>query len=231
MHPYFELEGIALYHGDCREILPALGECPSVDLLLTDPPYGQAYSGRYGQHAIAGDGREEAVPLFTAAAGAWAPLLHEDAHTLVFASPALWPGFLEICDSFTARRGVLIWHKGRGGMGDTACSYAPDYEVILHGSRSRRRAIAGKRDGAVVLGFPPPPSRRRTHPTEKPVALLEYLVERHCPPDGLVLDPFAGSGASLVAAQLTGRRAIGVELEERYCEAAAERLSAIAGAI
>lgn len=230
MHPYFELGGVALYHGDCREVLPAL-EGASVDLLLTDPPYGQAYRGRHDRHRIAGDGRHEALPLFAAAAEAWTPLLHQDAHTLVFANPELWPAFLEVCDRFTSRRGTLIWHKARGGLGDTRCSYARDYEVILQGSRSRGRAIAGKRDGAVVLGFPPPPARRRTHPTEKPVSLLEYLIDKHAPPGGLVLDAFAGSGSMLVAAQLTGRRAIGIELEERYCEAAAERLSAVAGAV
>lgn len=229
MHPYFELDGIAIYHGDCRDVLPALPPA-SVDLLLTDPPYGQAYSGRYGQHRIAGDGRGQAAPLFAEAAESWAPLIDEDAHTLVFANADLWPAFLEVCDRFTTRRGVLIWHKARGGMGDTSCSYARDYEVVLHGTRSRRRSIAGPRDGAVLRGFPPPAARQRTHPTEKPVALLEYFIERHAPVDGMILDAFMGSGATLVAAQATGRRAIGIELEERYCEAAAERLSRIAGA-
>lgn len=80
------------------------------------------------------------------------------------------------------------------------------------------------RMGSVFAGFAPVPPRERTHPTEKPVALQRPLIERSCPAGGLVLDPFAGSGATLVAAQQLGRSAVGVELEERYCEAAARRL-------
>ncbi|WP_240360649.1 site-specific DNA-methyltransferase [Pyxidicoccus caerfyrddinensis] len=68
------------------------------------------------------------------------------------------------------------------------------------------------------------PAQQRTHPTEKPVPLLAHLVEKSCPVSGLVLDPFAGTGATLVAAQQLGRRAVGVDLEERYCEVAAHRL-------
>ncbi|MCY1032355.1 site-specific DNA-methyltransferase [Corallococcus sp. BB11-1] len=70
----------------------------------------------------------------------------------------------------------------------------------------------------------------RTCPTEKPVELLAYLLERSCSTGGLVLDPFTGTGATLVAAQQLERRAVGVELKERYCEAAARRLEAGGGA-
>jgi site-specific DNA-methyltransferase (adenine-specific) len=63
-----------------------------------------------------------------------------------------------------------------------------------------------------------------THPTEKPVQLLSFLVIRSSDPDDLVLDPFCGSGSTLVAASQLGRRAIGVEIDERYCEIAAKRL-------
>jgi site-specific DNA-methyltransferase (adenine-specific) len=127
-------------------------------------------------------------------------------------------------------KGALVWWKDRGGMGDCGASFAPDYEVILHGSGPTRRPLLGKRHGAVLAGYPPVPPRLRTHPTEKPVQLLSYLIERSCPPQGRVLDPFAGTGATLVAAQQLGRRAVGVELEERYCEAAARRLEEAAKA-
>jgi DNA modification methylase len=69
-------------------------------------------------------------------------------------------------------------------------------------------------------------SRRRLHPTQKPTDLLAHLVSKHCPPTGLVLDPFVGAGATLLAARALGRRAIGIELDERFCRIAAERLQA-----
>lgn len=117
-----------------------------------------------------------------------------------------------------------MWWKAQGGMGDTRGTYAPDYEVVLHASGAKRRPLAGKRQGAVLAGFPPVPPQQRTHPTEKPVALLAHLVAKSCLEGGTVLDPFAGTGATLVAAVQRGRRAVGIELEERYCEAVARRL-------
>ncbi|WP_225888746.1 DNA-methyltransferase [Myxococcus xanthus] len=112
--------------------------------------------------------------------------------------------------------------RGHGGL--CGASYAPDYEVVLHAAGPKRRPLVGKRMGAVLAGHAPVPPQQRSHPTEKPVSLLSLLMARSCPEGGLVLDPFAGTGATLVAAQLLGRRAVGVELEERYCEAAARRL-------
>ncbi len=101
--------------------------------------------------------------------------------------------------------------------------YAKDYEVILFGVRSLGRELRGKRTGA-VLEHPRVRSGARHVPFEKPVGLLTPLVERHSPLDGTVLDPFAGSGYTLVAARAAGRRSIGIEIEERYCEVAANRL-------
>lgn len=230
--PFYEDGQSTIYRGDSREILTSL-EPASVDLLLSDPPYGQRYTGKNtragGAVRLAGDGIGEAVPLFRSAFTAAAPLLRDDAHVLIFASPYLWHDFREIIATEAGARNILIWHKNRGGMGDTSGRYAQDYEVVLFGARGRR-PIRGRRDGAVITGYPPPPPSRRHHPTEKPTALLEYLIEKHAPPGGLVLDPFMGGGGTLVAAQATGRRAIGIELERPYCEVAAERLGAIGGA-
>lgn len=105
-----------------------------------------------------------------------------------------------------------------------AGAYAPGCEVVLHASGAKRRPLTGKRQGAVLVGYAPVPPQQRTHPTEKPVALLAHLVAKSCPEGGLVLDPFAGTGATLVAAVKLGRHAVSMDLEERYCELAARRL-------
>ena len=120
----------------------------------------------------------------------------------------------------------LIWHKKGSVFGIANCSFiSQDEEIYVTGrgfvksSPPMRSVIAtseprgGANGAAAMIG----------HPTPKPIGLMEVLIDR-CPP-GIVADPFAGSGSTLVAAKNLGRRAIGVELEERYCEIAARRLS------
>ncbi|MCY1043313.1 site-specific DNA-methyltransferase [Corallococcus sp. bb12-1] len=226
MKPYYANDTITLFHGDCRDHLLGLPS-ESVDLLLTDPPYGMAYEakGRSGA-AIRADGSRQGMRVFRQALTSAGHALKPDMHAYVFCHWESWPDFFDAASAHLRIKGALVWWKARGGMGDCAAGYAPDYEVVLHGTGPKRRPLTGKRHGAVLAGYPPVPARARTHPTEKPVNLLAYLVERSCPKGGLVLDPFVGTGATLVAAQQLGRRAVGVEIEERYCEAAARRLEA-----
>ncbi|QSQ19304.1 site-specific DNA-methyltransferase [Pyxidicoccus parkwayensis] len=224
MKPYFESDTVTLFHADCRDQLLDLPS-QSVDLLLSDPPYGMAFEGK-GEHSapIRADGARQGVRVLRQALTAAGPALKLDAHAFLFCHWASWPDFYDAVAAHLRLKGALVWWKDRGGSGDCAGSFAPDYEVVLHASGAKRRSLAGKRQGAVLAGFPPVPAQQRTHPTEKPVSLLAHLVAKSCPEGGTVLDPFAGTGATLVAAVQLGRRAVGIELEERYCEAAARRL-------
>lgn len=225
--PYYSNDTITLYLGDCRDQLLDLPS-HSVDLLLTDPPYGMAWEGKGKLSApIRGDGSRQGVRVLRQALSAASRAMAPDAHAYVFCHWESWPDFYDGTSSHLRVKGALVWWKARGGMGDTRGAYAPDYEVVLHATGAKRRPLAGKRQGAVLAGYPPVPPQQRTHPTEKPVPLLAHLVEKSCPKGGLVLDPFAGTGATLVAALQLGRRAVGVELEERYCEVAARRLEQV----
>ena len=121
---------------------------------------------------------------------------------------------------------VLTWEKGEHvGMGDLALPWKPNTEEIY----VLGTGFTGTRSGSVLKCYAiagtvgRAQDGTRSHPTEKPVALMAELI-RKCPA-GLVADPFAGSGTTLRAAKDEGRRAIGVELEERYCEIAARRLA------
>lgn len=222
--PYYENDTVKLYHADCREQLLDLPS-QSADLLLTDPPYGMAWQPKTkGAAPIRADGARQGMRVFRQALTAATPMLADDAHAFVFCHWASWPDFHDAMAPHLNSKGALIWWKNRGGTGDCTGSFAPDYEVVLHACGAKRRPLLGKRHGAVLPAFAPVTPKKRTHPTEKPVELMAFLVSRSCPQGGLVLDPFAGTGATLVAAQQLGRRAVGVELEERYCEAAARRL-------
>lgn len=206
MKPYFSDGLVDLYLGDCREVREWL----DADVLVTDPPYGVAYeSGRVPSRTrmpIAGDTSTE---IRDHALADWG-----GRPALVFGS---WD---QPRPAGTKHR--LIWSKGDDpGMGDLNMPWGKsDEEIYLLGA-----GFVGKRGPNVLVFNKPSVNNRPDHPTPKPVALMEALIAK-CPP-GVIADPFAGSGSTLVAAQRLGRRAIGVEVEERYCEIAARRLEAV----
>lgn len=226
MTPYYDDGQCVIYHGDCRDVADSLAR-ESVDLLLTDPPYGMAFVSGWtaAQTTVRSDGIRQGVRVVRGALNALSGTFANDMHALVFCHWESWPDFYEnLCHLFPIRN-ALVWSKSGGGMGDLRHEYAKDYEIVLFGARSRGRELRGKRVGAVISGHTRVPGSERHVPFQKPVSLLAELVERHAPDDGMVLDPFMGSGSTLEAAKLLGRRCIGVELDERYCEIAANRLA------
>jgi DNA modification methylase len=209
MNSYYEHGGATLYHGDCREVLPYLRDW--ADVLVTDPPYGIAYKS----------GRPRAT-VSDSISGDQDTSLRDYVLQWWGSRPALVFGTWRIPRPY-GTRALLIWDtKGALGMGDLSIPWKPSHqEIYVLGS-----GFTGRRDSDVItcapvqsLGY-----NGREHPHEKPVALLARLIDK-CPhPFGTVLDPFAGVGSTLIAARDAGRRAIGIELDERYCEIAARRL-------
>lgn len=213
MTPYYADDSVTLYHGDCREVTAWL----EADVLVTDPPYGVARVGKTMHWTRATEPTRAAVTNDEdTAARDEALAMWGDRPALVFGS---WrkprpPG--------TRQR--LIWHKMQSKPGmTTAPWYAADEEVYVIGEGFTGRPeqtvyqTAEARSGSDGL------SAQVGHPTPKPVSLMGRLIAK-CPP-GVIADPFVGSGSTLLAARINGRRAIGVEVEERYCEIAANRLS------
>ena len=232
MKPYYEDGGITIYHGDCREVLPTLGP---VDHVITDPPYGIGYSTGYRTGVVRSSTRlvndllvapllndtaAAMAPLLNDTFAAMAPLLNDTAAVYVFAAPLKLDEVLRVLRSFWDVANVLCWDKGNCTAGDLATTYGQRWEAIVYARRGRP---AFKRRDRDVLAFSRGNSRRYLHPTQKPISLLRYLIERH-PDASVVLDPFMGSGTTLCAAKDIGRKAIGIEIEERYCEIAAKRL-------
>jgi DNA modification methylase len=207
--PYYQDDLVTIYHGDCREWMP------EADVVLTDPPYGIKYAsgktGHDGGVALPGIVGDDDAALRDEVLAALGPL------------PAIVFGSWKVARP-TGTRHVLIWEKGdHVGMGDLSMPWKPNIEeVYVLGS-----GFIGYR-GSSVLHYPAPVTWNsthggRTHPHEKPLALMVDLLIK-CP-RGTVLDPFMGSGTTLVAAKSLGRKAIGIEIEERYCEKAAQRCS------
>lgn len=201
MKPYYEHGGIVIYHGDARELLPGL----LADVLCLDPPYGTAEHGGYGRRQL---GLEQ-IANDNDTTVRDAILEHWGARqAVVFGSPrrAEPPGHWDY---------RLVWDKRSPGMGSP---WRWQHEMIyLRGEWENRPGVPS------VLGFSAGNDmRQRHHPHEKPVPLMFALLQGTT---GLVMDACMGSGSTLRAAKDLGRHAIGIEIDERYCEVAARRLA------
>ena len=208
--PFYQDEYVTLYRGDCLEAgLVELWTAAAV--LITDPPYGIA-GGRLSKHAgppTHPDAGWDDLATRDAALAAWG-----DKPRAVFGSPK--------DKQPPAHRGVpLVWDKGSlPGMGDHTWPFGASYELVWIAGDG----WAGRRRGAVLRTVQPSSRAREIgHPTPKPVPLMETLISYA--PAGLIADPFAGSGSTLIAAKALGRRAIGVEIDPAYCAIAAARLA------
>jgi site-specific DNA-methyltransferase (adenine-specific) len=206
---YYQDDYVTLYHGDCLELVDYWTDA---DILVTDPPYGMGYESnmnRDKRNVKVGRkvAQDESTHIRDRVLSTWLP------------SPAIMFGRWDIARP-EATHSRLIWDKGNTvGMGNLSIPWGrSDEEIYIIGE-----GFKGKRSGSVirVQMLMSGNSERPDHPTPKPIPLMERLIEK-CPP-GVVADPFAGSGATLVAAKNLGRKAIGVELEERYCEIIARR--------
>lgn len=204
MKPYYEDDFATIYHGDSREIVPALA-CNPV-LVLTDPPYGMAYKPKRG-----GDGSKRFTEGIIGDDKPFDP-----AFLLEFPKVVLW-GANWYADKLPVSGGWIVWDKTpRGAKDGFAASHA---ELAWTNACSSVRKFSLQWGGEAHGGEP------HYHPTQKPVALMEWTLCQFTGTNGLVLDPFMGSGPVLLAAKNLGRKAIGIELDEKYCEIAARRLS------
>jgi|SRR5882724_10290604 len=220
MKPYYEHAGITIYHGDCREVLPLVDHC---DLLCTDPPYGlgaarKNFGGNGVKRHMTGLVAGGAIPKRDYGDSGWddAPA---DATSLGLAISGtdwqiVWGGnYFDLPKA----RCWLLWDKLRG---DT--DYA-DGEMAWTNLDKAVRIIRWRWNGFLTENDDP--RDERVHPTQKPIAVMHWAIRQAPDTCSTILDPWMGSGSTLYAAKLLGRRAIGIEIEERYCEIAAKRLS------
>lgn len=215
MKPYYEDDAVTLYHGDCREVTAWL----AADVLVTDPPYGRDWrqgelKGHYSGNLNQGIANDKSTGIRDAALAMWGT----DRPVIAFGDLMLAPP--------TGTKLVCIYRKPadaglRGAMGGVRRDAEAIY--LLHQWKSGiggRSSVFATR-AATVGGSSGVAARSGGHPHTKPGDVMSDLIVLT---SGVVADPFAGSGSTLVAAKALGRKAIGVELEERYCELIAKRL-------
>lgn len=220
MKPYYEHGGVTIYHGDCREVLPSLGVC--ADLVVADPPYffpvqtyvearGAKYRKMLGELSVLSGYLSDTFATI-------AECLRLGASQYVFCDAKSYPLMHDALFPHAAHVRLLIWDKIVSYNGYT---WRHQHELIAWAEgEGAPRVPTGDGDILKERGVL---QKDRLHPAEKPSALLARMIAKH--ESAAVLDPFTGSGSSLVAAKSLGRQAIGIEIEERYCEIAARRLS------
>jgi site-specific DNA-methyltransferase (adenine-specific) len=232
--PYWADDGITLYNADCLEVMAEL-EAASVGAVLTDPPYssgGRRENARSVRQSmtrgttddewIHGDAMSTQgfIWLMRQCGIQWRRVLAPGGHALSFIDWRMAANLAAALESADLRQHpILVWDKAAFGMGTI---FRNQHEFIVH-MTAGNPSEPQRRDVGNVLRFPA--VRGGVHPTEKPVTLLHTLLSVVVPPGGVVLDPFVGSGSVLVAARDLGRRAIGIDSDERWCEQAARRLS------
>lgn len=220
--PYYQDDLVTLYHGDCREVLPTIA-AGSVAALVTDPPYGMNYQShrRVATQKFAKIADDGAV-VTDWFADAWATV-RDGGAGYVATRWDVFPQWQDELRGYAPTRNVIVWAKDNHGSGDLTGDYAPQHEFILYLPKGRH-VLRGRRLSNVWT-VPRDAATTYEHPTQKPVSLMGRAIAKSSDPGDLILDPFAGSGSTLRAAKDLGRRAIGVELEERYCEVIVRRLA------
>ncbi len=216
MIPAYDVDSITIYHADCADILPTI-EPDSVDLLLTDPPYGIGYVGTPQTKARWGDD-----PLVVGDDDPFDPT-----YLLRYGRCVIW-GAQNFAEKLPASPGWIVWAKiqtqhhidSKGRFGKSPVELA--WSNVANSPRLFNHFWGGS------------PLHRTTergsslHPTQKPVALMRWILEKWTEPGDLILDPYMGSGPVARACADLGRRYIGIEIVEEYVDAAINRLGQMA---
>ena len=216
--PYYDHAGITIFHGDCIEIIPIIGR---VDLVLTDPPYGMNLNTDFSAMKS---------KMFKGKTGgaSYAPVFGDDCEfdprpfiDAIKTREQFWFGADYYADKLPKGGAWMVWDKRLSESADKM--YGSCFETIWSMTPHKRTIYRFKFAG--IFGMEKQDTRCRLHPTQKPLALINRILLDHGKPGQTVFDPYMGSGTTLRAAKDLGRKAIGIEIEEKYCEIAAKRLS------
>ncbi len=204
----------------------------SVDLILCDPPYGievddsQTFGREQKKDTRFEDSEFETFDLLDKAIPRMFRVLKDDRHLIMFYAIDKFPRVREMLmkHGFWAHHIPLIWDKGSGSYPSQSTTFVHSYEPLIHAMKGKRKLYGTPRD---IFQVKRVPSDKKIHPTEKPPELLRELISLTTLAGETILDPFAGSGAVIVAARETNRLGIGVEIDPIYHEAIVRRLAEV----
>ena len=216
-----------LYKGNCLEVMDNMDD-ESVDLVVTDPPYMIDYQSNRRK-------KEDRFDKIKNDKGSYILIQKylAECHRIMKDNTAIycfcsWHNidfFKQEFEKHFKLKNIIVWNKNNHGTGDLKGSYAPRYEFILFGHKGR--TLLREKRIADVIDCAKIPSKKLTHPTEKPQELLEIFIKQSSDEDSVVFDGFMGTGSCGIVANKLNRRFIGVELEDNYFEIAKARLEDI----
>jgi len=198
--PYYQDNAITIYHGDCRNILPVI----AADIAITDPPYGVGF-----KYAAYDDGN---MIGYCALIGSVLDLLQPLPIIIAVGKRNLW--------SYPPAREILCWQKP-GSTGHNNLGGFNEWEPILVYRNLAKNPVSDW----IRLPDCVNHDRGNNHPCPKPLKLFTWLINQCTQDCDVIVDPFMGSGTTIRAAKDLGRKAIGIEIDERYCEIAAQRMA------
>lgn len=227
--PLYESEWATVYCADAAAVLPAFAT-ESFDLVVTDPPYNVAFQSNMRAEKFApivndGDNADDRATVLEILRQC-VRLTAQNRHLYVFG-----PEVMRANDLKVSAPAEIIWDKLAPGMGDLSIPWGKQHETVnfytcLHrhgGKRGSENQPVRLRRGT-ILRYGKPTGRTVRHPTEKPVPLLREFIESSSRPGDRVLDPCAGIGSTAVAAILSGRRVVVIEIDPTYAAMAVERI-------
>tara|TARA_R110000824_G_scaffold91480_4_gene222666 strand:- start:2375 stop:3046 length:672 start_codon:yes stop_codon:yes gene_type:complete len=199
----------------------------SIQMLLTDIPFGMQFQSNYREEKHIKIQNDDNIDWFPQWIKEIDRVCEDDAHLYIFCSHHNIEVFKSEIQKYRKVKNILIWEKNNTGMGDLYGDYAPKYEMVLFCSNGNRK-LNGGRDSNIIKANR---TQNNLHPTEKPVDLMEYFIQKSSKEEDIILDTFAGSGATLIGAKNTRRNYIGGEIEEVHCKTIQKRLMQVQGSL
>lgn len=246
MKPYYDDGTVTIYHGAMEDVLAATEPAFEADIVFTDPPYGNGngdndfqdrksftVDGPLSSNAAPEKIANDAPANFNNNLSRW--LSYIDAHArddsaifvMCSGGGGPEPKFVRVAammDSLWNFRQALVWDKRARGPG-LGMRFRRDYEFVMLATPERLPWVTKAGDGAMSNVIDAAPPANRKHPNEKPVELVAACLRPFAAPGRIVLDPFCGSGTTLAVARELGMRAIGIDVDEKWCKLSAERVA------
>lgn len=223
---YFETDNGILYCGDCIEIMSKM-PYETIDAIITDPPYLINYRTNHRKNKthqfckpIHNDNNQQIIEQFIKYSYL---ILKNNSPLYCFASWKTEDIFLKLMRNYKFNiKNQIVWVKNNWTAGDLEAQYGQQYEIILYANKGRCK-LKGKRYSDVWY-FKRVSGKNQIHQNQKPIELIEFIINNSTKENDIILDPFVGSGTTSVLSEITMRRWISIEIDEKYCEIAKQRI-------